>query len=104
MRNFRRIAAVAAFAGVVLASLLISGRSRTSHNLVSGTVARAADGSCSLASLSGTYAIHAHGTVVGQVPGPFRAPPFPFGEAEIITFDGRGQHSGKTTVNLGVSC
>jgi hypothetical protein len=50
-----------------------------------------------LASLHGTYAIHAQGTVLAGLPGT----PFPFGEAGLITLDGKGNHSGKTTVNLG---
>jgi len=56
--------------------------------------------SCSLVSLRGTYAVHAQGTIVGQLPALFPAPPFPFGEAGIVTFDGNGNHSGKTTVNI----
>jgi len=56
----------------------------------------------SVASLHGTYAIHAQGTIVGQLPPPFPAPPFPFGEAGIVKLDGAGMVlSGKSTVNLG---
>jgi hypothetical protein len=36
------------------------------------------------------------------IPG-FPAPPFPFGEAGIATFDGAGKLFGKTTVNAGGS-
>ena len=59
-----------------------------------------ADGGCSLASLQGTYAVHGQGTFLVEVPG-FPAPPFPFGEAGIATFDGTGRFFGKTTINAG---
>lgn len=59
-----------------------------------------ADGGCSPASLQGTYAVHGQGTFLVPVPG-FPAPPFPFGEAGIATFDGTGKLFGKTAVNAG---
>ena len=59
-----------------------------------------ADGGCSAASLQGTYAVHGQGTFLAPVPG-FPAPPFPFGEAGIATFDGAGKFFGKTTINAG---
>ena len=59
-----------------------------------------ADEGCSLASLNGTYAVGRQGTIVGQLPG-FPAPPFPFAEAGIATFNGAGSFFGKTTVNAG---
>lgn len=62
--------------------------------------AQVTDGGCSLASLTGRYAIGAAGTVVTQLPG-LPAPPFPFGEVGIDTFNGMGTFSGEVTVNLG---
>ena len=59
-----------------------------------------ADGGCSLASLQGNYAVHGQGTFLIVVRG-FPAPPFPFAEAGIATFDGNGKFFGKTTVNAG---
>ena len=60
---------------------------------------RADEGTCSLASLHGTYAIQGQGTIVAQLPG-FPPPPFPFAETGIVSFDGAGALSGKTTVNF----
>jgi hypothetical protein len=62
--------------------------------------AQVTDGGCSLASLTGRYAVGAAGTVVTQLPG-LPAPPFPFGEVGIDTFNGMGSFSGQVTVNLG---
>jgi len=58
------------------------------------------DRGCSVASLRGTYAMQAQGTIVGQIPG-FPPPPFPFAEAGIIRFDANGNLSGHSTVNVG---
>jgi hypothetical protein len=55
---------------------------------------------CFVSSLRGTYAMQAQGTIVGQIPG-FPPPPFPFAEAGIMRFDGSGNLSGHSTVNLG---
>jgi hypothetical protein len=55
---------------------------------------------CSATSLRGTYAVQAQGTIVGQIPG-FPPPPFAIGEAALVTFDGAGNLSGKTTLNIG---
>lgn len=60
-----------------------------------------ADGGCSLASLNGTYAVGRQGTIVASLGSPFPAPPFPFGEAGIATFNGAGTFFGKTSVNAG---
>jgi hypothetical protein len=57
-------------------------------------------GACSVTSLTGRYAVTAEGTIIGQLPG-LPAPPFPFGEVGIDTFDGAGTWSGQVTVNLG---
>lgn len=54
---------------------------------------------CSVSSLRGTYAVQAQGTIVGQIPG-FPPPPFSVGEAALISFDGAGNLSGKTTLNI----
>ena len=59
-----------------------------------------ADAGCSVGNLHGAYAAHGQGTFLAPVPG-FPAPPFPFGEAAIITFDGAGKLFGKTTINAG---
>ena len=66
----------------------------------SATAVVHADGGCSAASLQGAYAVHGQGTFLAPVPG-FPAPPFPFGEAGIVTFDGAGRLFGKTTINAG---
>lgn len=60
-----------------------------------------ADGGCSLASLNGPYAFERQGTNVALLGASFPNPPFPFGEVGIVTFDGAGNFSGKSTVNLG---
>jgi hypothetical protein len=59
-----------------------------------------ADGGCSVSNLHVAYAAHGQGTFLAPVPG-FPAPPFPFGEAGVITFDGAGKLFGKTTINAG---
>jgi hypothetical protein len=58
------------------------------------------DPACSVSSLRGTYAVQAQGTIVGQLPG-FPPPPFPIDEAALVSFDGAGNLSGKTTLNIG---
>ena len=62
--------------------------------------AQNAQGVCSLSSLTGRYAVTSEGTIIAQLPG-LPAPPFPFGEVGIDTFDGTGMWSGQVTVNLG---
>lgn len=102
MNTIRRIAVIVTLMGVVIAGLAVGSRSTSPRSFLGAYVARADEESCSLASLHGTYAVHAQGTIVGQLPQPpFPNAPFPFGEAGIITLDGKGQLSGKTTVNLG---
>ena len=87
--------------GIVITVLTTSHMSKSAYRVFSPSVVRADQESCSVASLHGTYAIHAQGSIVGQLPAPFPAAPFPFGEAGIVTLNGAGQLSGKTTVNLG---
>lgn len=55
---------------------------------------------CSLASLSGRYAIEGQGTVVAQLPG-FPPPPAPQGEVAIATLNGAGSFFGSATLNIG---
>jgi hypothetical protein len=81
--------------------VLILDKMPTSPRMLGASVVRAEEESCSVASLHGTYAIHAQGTIVGQLPPPFPAPPFPFGEAGILKLNGAGRLSGKSTANLG---
>ena len=85
----------------IVTTVLILGKMPTSPRMLGASVVRAEEESCSVASLHGTYAIHAQGTIVGQLPPPFPAPPFPFGEAGILKLDGAGMLSGTSTVNLG---
>src|SRR5215472_14778903 len=85
---------------IALAGIAVSRSPQSPTHLVGISAAMADEDSCSLVSLRGTYAVHAQGTIVGQLPAPFPAPPFPLGEAGIVTFDGNGNHSGKTTVNI----
>ena len=87
----------------IVTTVLILGKMPTSPRMFGASVVRAEEESCSVASLHGTYAIHAQGTIVGQLPPPFPAPPFPFGEAGILKLDGAGLvlSGSKSTVNLG---
>lgn len=55
---------------------------------------------CSLDSLKGPYALERQGTIIAQLPG-FPAPPAPFGEVNIATFNGAGSLSGSAVVNIG---
>ena len=68
----------------IVTTVFILGKTPTSPRMLGASVVRAEEESCSVASLHGTYAIHAQGTIVGQLPPPFPAPPFPFGEAGIV--------------------
>lgn len=65
-------------------------------------VAHAQDqnGGCSLASLSGSYAVDRQGTVVAQLPG-LPAPPAPLGEVAVAHVNGAGSFFGSATVNIG---
>ncbi len=59
------------------------------------------NGGCSLASLNGPYAVEGQGTVVASLGPNFPAPPFPFGEASLVRFNGNGSGSATATVNFG---
>lgn len=59
------------------------------------------NGGCSLASLNGPYAVEGQGTVVASLSPSFPAPPFPFGEASLVRFNGNGTGSATATVNFG---
>ena len=85
----------------IVTTVFILDKMPTSPRMLGASVVRAEEESCSMASLHGTYAIHAQGTIVEQLPH-LPAPPFPFGEAGILKLDGAGMVlSGKSTVNLG---
>ena len=102
MNVLRRPVMISTVAFLVVTALLVSRDSHSQDMPLGISVARADEDSCSVATLHGTYATHAQGTFVGQLPPTFPAPPLPFGEAGIVTFDGKGQiTSGKLTVNLG---
>jgi hypothetical protein len=102
MNTLTRISLIIILVAFVVAGLIVGHGSKSPRNFLGGSIVRAQEDSCSIASLHGTYAVHAHGTIVGQLPQPpFPTAPFPFGEAGIVTLNGTGQLSGKTTVNLG---
>lgn len=102
MNMLRRTVLIATIAFLVASALLVSRGSRLPGKPLGISVARADEESCSVVSLHGTYATHAQGTIVGQLPPPLPAPPFPFSEVGIVTFDGKGHiTSGKITVNVG---
>jgi hypothetical protein len=101
MNMLRKAAGIAAVTCLVAAALLVSGGPRSSREALRISVARAEE-SCSVGSLHGTYATHAQGTIIGQLPAPLPVPPFPFSEVGTVTFDGRGHiTSGKIIVNVG---
>lgn len=86
----------------VVAIVLAGGSLPWPKQAVRGHIATVhADGGCSPASLIGTYAVGRQGTIIAPLGSPFPAPPFPFGEAGIATFNGAGSFFGKTTVNAG---
>jgi hypothetical protein len=101
-----RIAFLVSIAVLLFAFIGSSGsdpaNSPTSQLTQPTLAAQVADGdqACSISSLRGTYAEQAQGTIVRQIPG-FPPPPFPLAEAGIISFDGSGNLSGKTTINVG---
>jgi hypothetical protein len=100
-----RIAFLVSIAVLLFAFISISGShpaNSTRSRLTQTAAAQVADGdqACSVSSLRGTYAQQAQGTIVRQIPG-FPPPPFPLAEAGIVSFDGSGNLSGKTTINVG---
>ena len=58
-----------------------------------------ADGGCSIANLSGPYAVSRQGTLLTSVLG--LPAPAPWGEVALADFDGAGAFSGKANVNIG---
>ena len=101
MKALRRTTSLIVLTGIVVVGLIVAERPSLRPSFVKVSVVRADEDTCSLASLKGTYATHAQGTIIAPLGSPFPSAPFPFGEAGIITLNGKGQHSGKTTVNLG---
>lgn len=88
--------------GIVLTGWIASKDSGSSRTFLGASVARAEEETCSTASLRGTYAVYAQGTIVGQLPSPpFGPAPLPFGEVGIVTLDGAGHLTGKVTGNIG---
>ena len=55
-------------------------------------------GTCSVATLKGTFGVLEQGTIVAQLPG-FPAPPFPFSNSALVTFDGAGNLAGTYTAS-----
>lgn len=100
MKLLRKIRLIVIVVSVVVVVLAAGSLPWPKHAATVRTAVVRADGGCSPASLNGTYAVGRQGTIVGQLPG-FPAPPFPFGEAGIATFNGAGTFFGKTTVNAG---
>lgn len=99
MKLLRNVRPLFIFVVVIVAVAGVSNFPKLRHVGPAVSVVRADDG-CSAGSLHGTYAVHGQGTFLAAVPG-FPAPPFPFGEAGIATFNGAGELSGKTTINAG---
>ncbi len=99
MKAFGRLGAIAILGGLTAIGLALGNLPRLPSAGLAASVVRA-DGGCSLASLNGPYAVDRQGTIIAQLTG-FPTPPFPFGEAGVATFDGAGNFSGKTTVNVG---
>lgn len=101
MNKSGRIVLILVVVSVALLSLTTVNRPNSQLGMLGVSSVRAEEESCSVASLHGTYAVHAQGTFVEQLSPSLPAPPFPFGEAGIATLDGAGHLSGKSTVNLG---
>ena len=101
MEVFRRVSSIGILGGLIVTVLAVGNlpRPRLIH-AVSAVQADDDNRRCSVASLNGTYAMQAQGTIVGQLPS-LPSPPFPFAQAGIIAFDGAGNLFGKSTVNLG---
>jgi hypothetical protein len=97
MKTFGKDRPILILGSLMLALLAVSILVRPPITYSKTAVVLANEG-CSATSLQGTYAVHGQGTFLASVPG-FPAPPFPFGEAGIATFDGTGKLFGKTTVN-----
>lgn len=85
---------------IVMVAVLVVANLPWAKLAVPGPAVVRADGGCSVASLSGAYAVEGQGTIVKQLPG-FPAPPFPFGEATLAHFNGDGTGSASATVNFG---
>lgn len=99
MKHCGKIRLIALVVSVVAVVLAAGSLPWPKHAAPSQITTVHADGGCSPASLNGTYAVGRQGTIVGSLGTPFPAPPFPFAEAGIATFNGAGTFFGKTTVN-----
>jgi hypothetical protein len=60
---------------------------------------KATPGTCSLATLKGTYGVWEQGTIVGQLPS-LPPPPFPWASSALPTYDGAGSFSGSFTASF----
>jgi hypothetical protein len=98
MKVFRRLAAIAIGAGLIIIALAVTNLSRVRIAGPATSVVRA-DGGCSLASLNGPYANARQGTLVMSVIG--LPAPAPYAEVARVDFNGAGAFSGKATVNIG---
>jgi hypothetical protein len=96
----KRISTASLVVSTLVALLLLVSTGKKSAALLPVVHAQDETSGCSLASLNGRYALSRQGTIVAQIPG-FPAPPAPFGEVAIATFDGAGAFSGRATVNIG---
>jgi len=86
--------------GAALASLAIWGFKVSPVAALPVVHAQDENTGCSLATLNGLYSVEGQGTVLAQLPG-LPAPPFPFDEVGIDSFNGAGTWYGHVTVNFG---
>lgn len=101
MKLPRKIRLIVIVVGAVVIVLVGGSLPWPKHAALARVAAIHADVGCSLASLNGIYAVGRQGTIIASLGSPFPAPPFPFGEAGIATFNGAWTFFGKTTVNAG---
>jgi hypothetical protein len=59
----------------------------------------AAQGTCSRATVQGSYVVFGQGTITGPLPG-FPPPPFPTNHSGIVSFDGAGNFTGSEMASL----
>jgi hypothetical protein len=88
----------------VVASLLtftLVSCGEVTKNLDTGLVrtVHAAQGTCSLATVQGSYVVFGQGTITGPLPG-FPPPPFPTNHTGIVSFDGAGNFTGSEMASV----
>src|SRR5690242_9860384 len=91
MNLSRRIGLIGISAAVIAGLLAVNPRW---PKPVVALAASNANGTCSVDSLKGTYALDRQGTF-------FTPAPVPYGEVGVFTFDGAGHISGTVTLNIG---